>query len=101
MGHLQVDGERLGAFRPVKVSLDALDAGIQGAQHHREDGPDAGGLEGRVHQPAVALPCLPVGDEDAVAGEGPQHVVHQHAFGEVLGPGHQNFADQFRRAHGE
>ncbi len=101
MGHLHIDRHGRGAIRPVGMGADARHAGVHRIQHHREHRADAGALEGRVHQAAVPLPGLAVGDEDAVAGQGPQHVVHQRTLGEVLRAPDQHLADQLGRAHGE
>ncbi len=102
VGQLHVDGR--GRRRRIGRSGDevqARHAGVHRIPHHREHRLDAGALERRVHQPAVAFPGFSVRNEDAVAGEGPQHVVHQGALGEVRGAADQHLADQLWGAHGE
>ncbi len=95
MGHLDVDRHRLRGGLAGDVRRQPLGAGVDRAQHHGEHRLDARAREGRVHQPTVPLPGLAVGDEDAVAGQGAQHVVHQSALGELVRAAHQDVPDQF------
>jgi hypothetical protein len=52
--------------------------------HQREDFGNAGEFEGRVHHPALSLPHLAVGDEDAVAEDLVENRPHQIALGVAI-----------------